>query len=885
MVRGRVERSTVRSPAFVAVALTMSLLVIGLYAASHAISAASFREVEEQTTLEHGDRLAQAYAAQLSALDRISGDWAPWDDTYRFVQGDQPSYVEDNLGADTLVNLGITAMVFCDLEGRVVYSVGLDPVTAEFAGVPTELESLGADSRFLAWGDPEDVQGGLLTTEQGPVLFSARPITTSTWDWPPAGTLIVARALDDSLVTEIAEDTRLNVERVRIEELPAEIAASSVPAVWIEGPNEVNAAVVLDDWEGSPALALRATTDRAIVREGQRSVVLFGGLLGLLGLISSGVLIYVISREHRALQARVEAEREARRADERYRSLMDAMADAVFGVDDDGRVYFANPRAARLLGQATEELVGVHYRDLMTHESAERVAEGIERDGGGLGSWEVTLLDVTGHPVDVEMGVSWFQEGPEGHHRMQWVARDIAERKRFEHELVYLATHDHLTGLFNRRRFEEELEACVSHARRAGETAVLLWLDLDNFKEVNDSLGHNAGDDILMSVALQLSKAMRGDTVVARLGGDEFALLMPQVTHDEIEALCARVLAEVRAMQFMTDEGPVHLTASIGIVVLPDHATTAEEALARADLAMYRAKDGGRNSVCVYRPDEDWHEELKARFDWAVTIESALREDRFTVHWQPIIDLESGQADRYELLIRLLDERGSLVPPGSFLPVAEQLGLIGAIDRYMVSQAIRLLASMPDEERVRVDVNFSGKALSDTDLPEIIAAELMQSGVDPHWLGIEVTETAAVVDMLKARTFIEGLKSIGVRVSLDDFGSGFSSFYYLRNLPIDTLKIDGSFVRELVSNRRDQHVVRSIIELARGLGIETTAECVEDADTLDMLRSFGIRFAQGFHIGRPGPIDLAAMPTVVGLSALGPVTASPTVTGPVGADG
>lgn len=540
-----------------------------------------------------------------------------------------------------------------------------------------------------------------------------------------------------------------------------------------------------------------------------------------------------------------------------YRSLVNSMSDAVFGVDAAGTVFFANPQAATLTGRPLEELLGVNFRALMTPDSAMHVAARMERDAGRASTWEVTLLDANRRPLPVEINVAWYSDERGGPPCMQWVVHDMTERRRFERELVHLATHDHLTGVFNRMRFEEELESRLANVGRLRRTAALMWIDLDNFKEVNDTYGHRAGDELLVNLASQLARRLRGGSILARLGGDEFGVLLPDVEVAEVPRLAQRVLDEVRSMELRAGGARVRVTPSIGVVVLPDQATTPEEALSRADIAMYHAKATGGNRCCLYRPDEDWSEELGRRLDWAATIASALAEDRVVVFWQPILDLATGEVDRHELLIRLLDEEGEVLAPGAFLPIAEQSGLVSAIDHYVVTRAVGLLAAMRAGDGTRVDVNLSGRAVSDPELPDMLAQALREHRVDASRLGIEITETAAIVDVVRSRAFIESLKSLGVRVSLDAVGSGFSSFYHLRNLPIDSLKIDGMFVRELPQSTCDQHVVRSIVELADGLGVSTTAACVESAETLELVRELGVRYAQGFHVGRPEPVSEA----------------------------
>ena len=845
------RRQPVRYRSLLVIAvITMLLGVLATYFVGMAIGSRSFDEIERSIAIDNTERLQSAYDAEVERLAVMAGDWGMWDDTYDFMRRQQPDYVQTNLVEETLQNLGVNVIAFYAADGSLRHATYLDPNTGALGEPPAGIGTLGE----RMW--PDDTTALLTTSslvqdESGLMLCAVHPITTSDASAEPVGVLLFGRYVDDAFVASIAEYLKVSVSRVDPTDYPVESAAGDLHSVVTLDEDAIYGTRVFWDVDGQPALVLRLSMPRTIADRGEQALSSFAFALAVVGLVLLVVLLAALRQERRAYERQREAEDATRRAQNRYRALVEGMADAVLGLDAEGNLTFANPRACRLLRRSPDELESLRFRDVMAADSAAIVADDVLPFVGEVSTRDLTLVDAQGSPVAVEVSVAWFSVEPGAPQQMQWIMRDVSERKRFERELVHLATHDHLTGLFNRLRFEEELERRLSHTRRGEKPTVLLWLDLDNFKEVNDSLGHKAGDDLLVGLSLELSRRLRPDSVLARLGGDEFGVLIPDVDVSEVMAVASRLLDDIRAMEFLTEGGRVRLTPSIGVVLLPDHATTPEEALARADLAMYRAKGDGGNRVCVYEPDADWQEELRMRFDWAIAIESALREDRILVHWQPIIELETGMVDRYELLVRLTDEQGNVVPPGVFLPVAEQLGLIGAIDLYMVRRAVRLLAQYPPETGVRIDVNFSGRALSDPALPELIAQELSTRGVDPERLGIEITETVAVVDMVKARTFIESLKSIGVRVTLDDFGSGFSSFYYLRNLPIDALKIDGTFVRELTENRRDQHVVRSMVELAAGLNIDITAECVESQETLEMLRSFGVRFAQGFHMGRP----------------------------------
>jgi len=269
---------------------------------------------------------------------------------------------------------------------------------------------------------------------------------------------------------------------------------------------------------------------------------------------------------------------------------------------------------------------------------------------------------------------------------------------------------------------------------------------------------------------------------------------------------------------------------------------------------MYYAKEQGRNQCRVHDPGDGWEADQKARLDWIERIDLALAEDRLLAYVQPVVRLSDGSIDRYELLLRMRSDDGSILPPSDFMPLAERTGRIREIDRWVVRRGIALIAEHASAySPFRLDVNLSGRAFSDPELLALIRSEIARCGADPELFGVEITETAAVTDMSKAREFINALRDIGCRVALDDFGSGFSSFYYLKNLPIDTLKIDGSFVQQLCMNVEDRHVVRAMVELSRGFGIACTGEWVEDEKTLNLLREYGVTYAQGFHIAHPFP--------------------------------
>ncbi len=434
--------------------------------------------------------------------------------------------------------------------------------------------------------------------------------------------------------------------------------------------------------------------------------------------------------------------------------------------------------------------------------------------------------------------------------------REIGQRQRFEEELAYLTSRDPLTGLFNRRQFEEQLEQQIAYASRYGVPGALLWLDLDGFKVINDSLGHKAGDDLLRSVGNRLMSKMRRSDILARLGGDEFAILLPHTDEQYVQRVSIRTLQDIRQHVVVIDGQPVRITASIGIVLFPEQGVTAQEVLTRADIAMYQAKAEGRNRVCLYRPDADQQAVLETRLAWVRRIREALENDEFMLYAQPILNIKTGQISGYEALLRLKGERDEVIPPGVFLDIAERSGLISDIDRWVVRRALNHIAqARAAGQSLRLAVNLSVRSLADMELLELIKSEPTLESIDPVRLVLEVTETAAISNMSTTTKFVGGLKGQGYQFALDDFGKGFSSFYHLKHLEVDYLKIDGCFVRDLPRDAVDQHLVQAMVHVAQALGKDTIAEFVGDEVTLEMLRGYGVDYAQGYYIGRPRPMS------------------------------
>jgi diguanylate cyclase (GGDEF)-like protein len=434
--------------------------------------------------------------------------------------------------------------------------------------------------------------------------------------------------------------------------------------------------------------------------------------------------------------------------------------------------------------------------------------------------------------------------------------------------LEELAATDPLTGVSNRRHFERELKREVTLTNQsglAGRSSALLVLDLDNFKYVNDSHGHAVGDSVLRNVATTLQELLGPTDVLARLGGDEFAVLLPN-TNPTAAVDTARNLRDTMRMHRFPVENDQHLRLSVSIGITTFGSAddlSPSELMINADIAMYDAKEAGRDRVSVAAADVH-QARVKSRQTWLERIRDALEQERMELHAQPILHLATRQVTQYELLLRMRGEDGELIPPANYLDIAERSGVIREIDQWVVHSACRMITEAHAGGRaLMLEVNVSGVSVGDPEFLELIEPELAGLGSLVSRLVFELTETAAVMNLAHATTFAEGLAHYGCRLALDDFGAGFGSFYYLKHLPCAYLKIDGEFIRTLKTNETDQVFVRAMVDLAQGLGKETIAEFVEDEETVRLLTEFGVDFAQGFHIGRPAPLDDQPAPSTL----------------------
>jgi diguanylate cyclase (GGDEF)-like protein/PAS domain S-box-containing protein len=564
---------------------------------------------------------------------------------------------------------------------------------------------------------------------------------------------------------------------------------------------------------------------------------------------------YMVTNEQFAqrLHALRASEMAQRRIAEAHQRLLDNIATVIFELDGEGCIRFVNHAWRQLSGFATDEAVGRKLSEFLHPAELERFEAALASMLSGKAALhcdqELRLLAKQGETrwIALAMDAVASRAGPTA---IFGRLEDISERKQAQEELEYLAMHDPLTGLFNRRYCETALAHLAATSGRGAGTHALLYLDLDHFKIVNDNLGHHNGDRVLCEIGAVLASRVRRADILCRLGGDEFALLL--VNTQEARALA--VAEEIRGLvdsYRADDEGnQFDITCSIGVSLIDGRLASPDEYLIQADRALYVAKRRGRNMIRLYNPEDRESAELLRTMDWARRVREAIAAGRLDLHLQPIMHLSSGGLAHFEALVRLeLPNGQGLIMPGEFIPALEQLGQITMLDQWVVQRAAALLRDHPRVPRIAV--NLSAQAFRDHELVPTIRQTIETYDIKPERLVFELTETASLAEMLETRDVVAELRRLGCRFALDDFGTGFSTFSYLKHLPADYLKLDGSFIKHIRHSQVDRALTRSINDIAHTLGKETIAECVEDAETLEVLKALGIDCAQGYHIGRP----------------------------------
>ncbi|PHS67567.1 MAG: hypothetical protein COB23_10255 [Methylophaga sp.] len=542
--------------------------------------------------------------------------------------------------------------------------------------------------------------------------------------------------------------------------------------------------------------------------------------------------------------------------------LLDSTAEAIYGLNMNGICTFCNLACLSMLGyKKTSELLSQNMHTLIHHSYA---------DGSPYPVTDCLIYKSfsTGIKVHIDNEVLFRKDGS-SFAAEYWshpiivdeliigsvvTFLDITDRKRADKKLSHQASHDALTGLINRFEFERRANWLFS-IKEDDEEHAMCFLDLDQFKVVNDNCGHVAGDELLRQISMLLQSKVRKSDFLARLGGDEFGLLMEHCSLDRARKIAESLLKEIQNYQFVWEGNTFKIGVSIGLVVITKAINNVTELLKQVDAACYIAKDEGRNRVHVYNADDADTALRQGEMQWVPQIHQALEENRFCLYAQSIMSLKGPRHKHYELLIRMISKEGTVIPPGAFLPAAERYNLATLLDRWVIENAFKMLAAHPEfQQQISfISLNLSGQSLADEKFIDFVITQLKNTNIDGKIICFEITETAAISNLSRAIKFISTLSGLGCKFALDDFGSGLSSYGYLKNLPVDYLKIDGMFVKGIVDSPVDRAMVKSINDIAHVMDMETIAEFVENDAIMEMLRNMGVNYGQGYTIDKPTP--------------------------------
>jgi diguanylate cyclase (GGDEF)-like protein/PAS domain S-box-containing protein len=609
------------------------------------------------------------------------------------------------------------------------------------------------------------------------------------------------------------------------------------------------------------SLALAHRIASAIVKPVQElartSARIADGDLGARARIAGPAEFDAVARQfNHMLDVRAAAEEALRASEERLHGIVHMAAEAIIVMDERFNVLLFNPTAEAMFGCSAAEAIGAGAERFIPErrrEAARHCMAGFAARGAGairMGEHEEIFgLRASGEEFPLELSLSRITQS--GAPLYSAVMNDISARRRDQARLVALANYDLLTSLPNRALFQQRLQRSLVHAQRFNEGLAVLIIDLDRFKNVNDALGHDAGDRLLQAVAARLKACLRESDTLARLGGDEFAVLIEQVADIRFVSSVGRKLLKTIAEVLMVGDQEHNMTASIGVSTYPSDGSDATSLLKNADIAMYRAKERGKNNMQFYAASLNAHS--MARLSLETGLRHALEQGEFLLHYQPKVDIPSGRITGMEALVRWMRPEFGMVSPGDFIPVAEDTGLIAPIGAWVLKTACERSVAWQRQGMapLRVAVNLSARQFDNANLVSEVARVLDASGLAPRWLELEITESMVMDNPERAIETLRQLKSMGITLAIDDFGTGYSSLGYLKRFPIDTIKIDRSFIKDIPRSNDDATITRTIIDMTHNLRHKVVAEGVETAAQLDFLRKHGCDEMQGYHFSRP----------------------------------
>ena len=838
--------------------------------------------------------LLNEQASQLSTGVR---DNAHWDDLYQYLVKQNPAFIKSSFNDTTFKNLKVNAIFIVNNSGETLFKKGINYASGKTWHIPDIL--LQATIKGGALIIPSKTsQSGLFWTPEGICIVSAFDILDSTEKKPRRGTLIMVRLLDEVLLQHMSTilGAKLSVEAMRDDEIytfsPLLLYGKKV-VIPLSG-NQVAGFAVVESIGGDTKLVLSTVGDRKIFEQGQSSLkflywaaLLAALLLGAFSWFFDELVLKRLARlnadikqigESASTSNRVkdfsgndemarlahgingmllrldESQHALKFEKERAQVTLAGIADAVITSDNKACLLYMNAAAERLTG-----VIAIYASGKPLHQLFNLMAE--DKTAAVDSNWlvdlaanqdEVILVRGDGQTFTINKSASHLYDVNGLLFGTVTVLHDVTMLHAQSQQLIYQARFDALTGLINRYEFDCKAQAAIEDVAAGGHAHCLAFIDLDKFKIVNDTCGHAAGDLLLKQLAEHLKTQVRGSDSLARLGGDEFALLLMGCSLDKAQVIVNNLLQAIQNYGFTFENKVFKVGASIGLIeISPDQNHTLGDLISRVDSACYKAKGDGGNRIHIYRLEDRLIENRNSQMQWISRINAALQNNTFVLHLQAISGFKNNNEAHGELLIRMQGENGKLYQPSSFLPIAERYHMMPLIDRWVVNAALTIIARKGATFKMVCAINLSGQSLSQEGFLDFVIDKIKLHNVNPNRLCFEITEIAVVTNLTKARQFIQALRAIGCRFALDDFGSGLSSFAYLKNLSVDIIKIDGLFVKMMANNLIDRAMVESINNIGHVMGLQTIAQFAENDAIINALKEIGVDYAQGYGVAMP----------------------------------
>ena len=863
-------KTRIRKSPLPVIGAVVAIILVVFYGWSQRGWLANVADIESRDVDMQSQQLQRGFATELDDLNSAMGDYAIWTETAEFARGNRPDFISQSLNAGALVRLDIDTFLVLDRNLETRASLAFDATAAQEYEIPPDPELLAVIKQAVTSGQlnvNRDSVRGIVQRARGPALFAVRPVFDSAGNGQPQGWIAFARAFTPTVVERIGRFSPWPVTGFPV----ANLDRAGVPAEvrdWVHhspltanlltrvaGRNHFTGYLVLRDQLGTPVWLVQLEIPRSAFAQAQRTTLYQTILLGLLVGGFTIVAMLLVARSRRLNADRLSLE-------SRYRAIIEQAQDGLLVADArTGEIVDANPAVQQQLGFTLDELRGRSVLSVLRgpNDSQDPVIATLARLEPSRGIELVQWLK-DGRQMDVE--VSCVPIESRDRRLVSYLMRDLSERKKAQTQLLAnqqrldkLANHDTLTGLPNRLFLQAHLPEAIGRCQESGQMLAVLFLDLDRFKHINDSRGHEVGDKLLQEIAKRVRAAVRPADIVVRMGGDEFVVVLHKVNAPDEVAIAATRINEVLSAPVMIDGRALVATVSIGVSLFPRDGATMGELLKHSDTAMYQAKDLGRNNFQVFSPQMD--RSLKERVAIESSLRIGLKVNQFDVHYQPIIDIHSRRVSGLEALLRWKHPTQGYISPERFIEVAEETGLIIPIGQFVLDRIGSDLARWREQgaHLVPVSMNVSAVQLERTKLRELIQQAMVKNSIGPQLIQLELTEGS----LFENRTgefredALATLRDLGVKIAIDDFGTGYSSLSYLKRWRVDSLKIDRSFVRDIATDPSDHAIVSAIVAMARSLNIQVVAEGIESWQQLEILRNMGCSLAQGFLFAKPVP--------------------------------